>query len=101
LLDTKLKTASSIYVSAIYIVIEGLQTLLDLVIFFICIPPIVILTPYKLKYLRDDFKSTKPEEWRTMLLKYDIRVIIDIPYILMLIVIMVSVVQFIKMKRSI
>lgn len=52
--------APNIYVGAGLIILEGIQTLIDIPIFIVCIP-IAILTPYRIKYLINDFTS-KPAD---------------------------------------
>lgn len=92
ILDERLKKTESIYDKACQIIIEGIQTLLDLFLFLLIIPPVLVFTPYKFKYLANDFKTHKPDQWRRMLFGYFINVALDIPYILMLLAIGVSVV---------
>eukprot|EP00347_Sterkiella_histriomuscorum_P012885 403366845 len=100
ILDQKLQNAQNIYVGAGLIIIESLQTLLDIP-FFILVIPISLLTPYRIKYLWRDFKEIPADKWRWKLLRYMGSVVTDIPYILMLICIILSVFMFLRMKQQI
>ena len=90
ILEGKLKEAPNIYVGAALIVLEGLQTIVDVIIFLICLPLIIVLTPYRIGYLRDMFKNEKVDDWRGKLFGFLIKIVTDIPYHLMLLVITLS-----------
>lgn len=110
LLDEKLKEgksntdvtliciAKNIYVGAALICLEGVQTLIDLP-FIVLTLPIFIIQPHKINYIINDFKTKTADSWRMMILKYYPNAIMDIPYIIMLLIIGVSVFQAIALKK--
>ena len=62
-------TAKSIYTGAAVIIVEGIQTLIDIP-FIILTLPVFVITPYKSKLIISDFKTKRADEWRMMILKY-------------------------------
>ena len=72
-LDEKLKNgkiyvrvkfiAPNVYVGAGLIIIESIQTLIDLPILLLVIP-IALLTPYRISYVKRDLTTLTPKEWR-------------------------------------
>ena len=93
--------ATSIYVGAALIILEGLQTLFDLPFLALLVPIVCVLTPYKILYLYKDLKTKPADTWRGMLLKYLLNVILDVPFILMFLVLCLSVFMALKLKRTI
>ena len=83
-------SADNIYIKAGLIILEGFQTLIDIPIFLLCIP-ILILTPYRAKYLKKDFSEKKADKWRGCILIMFLKIFYDIPFLFMLIVIAASI----------
>ncbi len=81
------------------IVYEGCNTIVD-VPFLLLLIPVIILTPYKVKCLYKDMNKQPVTEWRALCLSYLAGVITDIPYILMLLCIVVSVFMAFKLNKS-
>ncbi len=79
---------------------EGVQTLIDLPFIALCLP-VLIITPYKAKYLLEDLRKNTPNAWRMTICNYLIAVVTDLPYIIMLVFIILSVYMAYRLKTSI
>lgn len=79
------------------IIIESIQTLIDLPLLLLVIP-IAILTPYRIGYVKRDLMTLTPNEWRVQLLKYTLAIVTDIPYILMFANLLLSVYMALRLK---
>lgn len=89
-----------IFVKAGIVLYVGLQTFLDLP-FLLLIAPLALLSPYRIPSLSKRLKTLPPTTWRMDILNQYLQFLIDLPYILMLIVILLSVFMAIKMKRRV
>lgn len=87
------------FVRAGFVVVEGVQTLIDIPIMIMVIPTFII-APYRIKVTLNKFKTLSADKWRMMIIKTYIGMLIDLPFILMLIVLCLSVFMAIKLKRQ-
>ncbi len=85
------------YVGAGLIIIESVQTLLDLPILLLILP-IALLTPYRIPYVIRDLKTMEADKWRMRIVKYLSCIVTDIPYTLMFLNVLLSVYMGLQLK---
>jgi hypothetical protein len=82
------------------LILEATQTLIDLPFLLISIG-IFVIGPHRAKQTCNLYKTKPANEWRGMILNQYLQVIIDIPFILMLIVLCLSVFMALKLKKKV
>jgi len=87
------------FVKAGIIVLEAGQTILDLP-FLVLTLPLFVLTPHRSKIIVRSFKVKPASEWRLMIIMHYAHVVTDVPFILMLLILCVTVFMAFKLKKS-
>lgn len=88
------------FVRAAYVVREGFLTLVD-VILLAFTTVLLVAFPYRLVRLKRRLKVIPGQEWRSVLLKMWLQVVIDMPFIVMFAALVIVFPAAWKLKRSI
>ena len=83
------------------IIVESIQTLIDLPFFFVLAPLLSIVTWYRWGKMKEDYKKVPSHKWRGRIVTYLGWAIQDIPYALKLLCITLSIYFVLQMKNSI
>jgi hypothetical protein len=88
------------FIKAAYLIVQALQTILD-VPFIVASAGILVLGPHRVKQTLRLYREKPADQWRVMILKQYVNVVVDIPFIAMLIILCLTVFMAIKLKKKV